>query len=173
MGAGKDETAKVLEDTFQYIVMKLGKYIRKDCNKRNYRNMDERQLYQDYGQMCRKLFGEDVWNEVLKEDINSWNIIYKKIEKRELDFIIADGRQLNEFDYWTSKGFVTIGVYADEEIRKERLIKRDGKDQSQYFLHETELQAAECVKKCQYIIENNGTLDELREKVLEIAKELR
>jgi dephospho-CoA kinase len=171
MGAGKDEIANILADEYGYMIYKLGKYIREDCDKRNYKALDKRKLYQDYGQFNRQLFGDDVWNEALHTDITAQYEIYQELDGRQLNFVIADGRQLNELGYWSGKGFVTLGVYANEDLRAIRLIKRDGKDQSKYFKHDTELQAIDCFKQCQWQIWNDGTREELHKDVLWFAKE--
>ena len=80
--------------------------------------------------------------------------------------VIDDGRQLNEYDYFTERGFLTVGVIADDEIRLDRLQKRVNYIiDPETFQHETEEQARECVKKCKIVIGNNGNHNSLVEEV--------
>jgi dephospho-CoA kinase len=164
MGSGKDTVADILRE-YGYTTVKLGKYIRQHVDKLNYIEQDKRPLYQQYGQTMRFLFGENVWNEALYNDIK---ILYH--DKRIEHFAIADGRQKNEFRYWRGKGFYTIGIEASPEIREERLIKRDGVSQKQYFGHQTEVEAAENIKRCDFKLDNNHSIECLREQVEMILK---
>lgn len=163
MGSGKDEVADILKE-YGYTKVKLGKDIKENVDKYNYNNKPTRPLYQQYGQLCRQLFGEDVWNAALAREI-----LKMKAQYKINNFAIADGRQNNEFEFWKARGFITIGIVADADLRDKRIIKRDGTSQKEYFNHSTEIEAMECVKKCDYIVENNESLSALKIRVKMIA----
>jgi dephospho-CoA kinase len=164
MGSGKDTVADMLRE-YGYTTAKIGKYIRENVDKYNYAFENKRPLYQQYGQMCRQLFGENVWNETLKNDIKILSV-----QHGISNFAIADGRQLNEFEYWKSRGFLTVGILADANIRDKRLIERDGISQKQYFDHQTEIEAMECIQRCSYIVNNNESFEFLKAQIDMIVK---
>lgn len=159
-GAGKTTIANILLDSGKgYVKGSLGKKIHDECA---FHGKESREEMQKYGQAMREIFGIDVWNQYLYNILN--NHVYRSLDNERV--VIDDGRQLNEFDFWTEKRFLTVGVKADFEIRKLRIWEREGKilteEQAQ---HETELQAAKCIEKCKIIIENNGTWEELRSRI--------
>ncbi|PTY92974.1 dephospho-CoA kinase [Heyndrickxia sporothermodurans] len=178
MGAGKDILADILSDVLGAYVVKLGRRIREDVDHIYGLLPDgpnKRKLYQDYGEGMRQIFGEDVWNLILHD-----NIKYG-IEKGH-SHIIADGRQEHELKYWTKLGFVPIGITADEEIRIQRLKNRDGFDQSSTFDHITEKAVRNIVQKIEkelepageaFLIRNNGTIDELKSQAIKIAMQIK
>ena len=116
---------------------------------------------QEVGQFFRGLFGDDVWNNFTRESVTGMYPV-----------VIKDGRQPSEFKYWGDRGYVRIGVLADAHCRDERLEARDGYSQSERLHHETETNAAKMARKCDVIIVNNGSFDELREKVKEVYYEV-
>jgi len=162
MGAGKSTLAEIIvkltaEQGNQASIVSLGEDIKKVVKEHNYNNVDFRYCCQQVGQNFRDIFGEDIWNERA----------YKKILKQMKDtgsqiFIIDDGRQPNEFEYWHKKQFVTVGIFAHEHTRDKRLTVRDGYSQKEYFNFENEQTAKHIAYNCcQIQIENNGTLEEL------------
>lgn len=163
IASGKDTLADFLVEAFNYKKLKLGKYIREQVDKLSLQPFtDRRNEYQQYGQSCRRIFGYDVWNEATFREIDI---------NLPVNFIIADGRQVNEYDYWKSKGFFTVGIFADETTRDERVIARDGKSQKEHFNHETETQAGRCVQKSDFIVNNNGGFEELHEQIFVMLAE--
>jgi dephospho-CoA kinase len=115
--------------------------------------------------MCRQLFGDNVWNETLENDIKILSV-----QHGISNFAIADGRQLNELAYWQSRGFITLGITADADIRDKRLIERDGVSQKQYFNHQTEIEAMDCIQRCNYIVNNNESFEFLKAQIDMIVK---
>lgn len=177
IGAGKDTVAEMFAKELNGEIAKLGKRIRNDVDELYDiipQKHNRRKLYQDYGQGMRKVFGEDVWNLILH------NSIKDGIDKGNV-YIIADARQSNEFTYWTNIGFIPVAVVADEHIRKHRIQKRDGFDQSANFNHETEINARKITQKIKdleptgraFTIVNNGTLDELSKTIATITSKIK
>ena len=171
IGAGKDTAAEIFAELFNSEIVKLGKRIRHDVDELYTILPDppnRRKLYQDYGQGMRQIFGQDLWNIVLYHSI-------KEGLEQSKSFVIADGRQPNEYTFWINQGFIPVGLVADEEIRKARVKARDGFDQSHMFNHETEINARHIIKRIKDLepttnkaitIENNGTIDDLRKEII-------
>ena len=177
IGAGKDTAAEILAKHLNSEIVKLGWKIRKDvdeiCDRITIGDKNRRELYQYYGQCMRKVFGEDIWNMIL------YNKISEGIAKNK-SYIVADGRQPNEFAFWTNIGFIPVAVVADENIRMKRVKARDGFDQSANLNHETEINAREITKKIKeleptgraFTIINNGTLLELEEQINQLISNI-
>jgi len=49
----------------------------------------------------------------------------KRIREIEIPIIVG-GRTIADFDFWTEKGFLAVGLEVDKDIRFERLVLRDG-----------------------------------------------
>lgn len=166
MGAGKDTVAKLISalmPTKNYVKVGLGTPIRQTVNMASPDDPDKRAKQQSYGQAMRQIFGEDYWNNTLKQSID---IISE--EHPEVNYIISDGRQPSELEFWQEEGFLTIGITADEDVRAQRLLTRDGVDQRHRFNHETEIDAAECVERCHFIIDNSGDVETLVDSVIAV-----
>lgn len=136
MGSGKDTLAEMLhERIFMGRIYKLGEDIRGFVDK----IMDgenKRSHYQDYGQMVRETLIPDAWNRLCSYKINMDS------NNDKMNFpIIADGRQVNEHEYWIKNGFLTIGLNTRQNTRIDRLVKRDGSCDIERMTHGTELQA--------------------------------
>lgn len=167
MGAGKDTVAKLIEallpDTF-FLRYGLGDSIRATVNATAPEAEDKRALYQKYGQSMREIFGENYWSETLLARMQA----VENTEDAPVSFLIPDGRQMDELEFWSARGFLTIGVKADDEVRATRLMARDGVDQRHRFAHETEVSASECVAGCHYIIDNSGDVETLVDSVVSL-----
>ena len=173
MGAGKDEMANHLINKYGYIRLKLGKHIRKNvdrfCNALHIPPEENRKLLVTYAETCRVIFGADLWSAVVYDSI--------KNEKENNEYIIADGRQWHEYDYWVEQqDYIPIGIEADVELRKQRLIDRDGVDQSSQFDNMTEKQIGHIIEKIKkengIVITNNGTLQQLQYQIDSMTRKL-
>ena len=152
MGSGKSTIAKIFNQLYGHEIKSLGSKIHSEC--KLYRQ-ENRETMQAYGQIMRKIFGENIW----------CNYLYNNLEKNK-PIIIDDARQLNEYNFFNSIGFIPIGIKASEELRLSRLQNRVNYTINKATeQHETEIQARECVEKCFYTIENNGDLDDLMIKI--------
>ena len=165
-GAGKTTVADMitLGLNCRVITISQGNKIKEICGDLRY-NSDHtnRELCQGVGQDMRRIFGPDVWCEYLLRKIDA---IRQDNKTEKIIFIIDDGRQHNEYDFWINESFVAVGVVASLETRARRLLKRDGYDQVKQMGFENEITAEAIAKdKCKYMIHNEGTMDELREMV--------
>lgn len=157
MGAGKSTVANYLRDTYRYTKFAFGSKIHSECR---LHGNETRTEMQQYGQMMRKIFGENTWCDyVYKQGVG--------IDK----VVIEDGRQLNEYDYYVNLGYLPVGVITDDNIRIERLKKRINYVlDPNTFNHETEVQARACVNKCKIKIYNNS--DDPNDLIKEIEDKL-
>lgn len=169
MGSGKDTLAGMLVEQIPMSkIFKLGEDIRGFVDGVT-EGDNNRALYQDYGQSVRKLLGEDSWNihcnKKIKRDLNKYQILFP---------IIADGRQLNEFDYWDKQGFLTIGIHVMQEERIRRLFERDGAVDIDRMTHDTELQAQfVATQMANTRISNDLNLTALRSKAQAISESVK
>lgn len=152
MGSGKSSIARYLRDKYNYQIFSLGEKIHQECESFGF---PDREHLQEYGQSMRRLFNENIWCDY----VNNKSIGVEKI-------CIDDGRQLNEYTYFSNKNFLTIGVSAEENIRIERLKQRINYVFDPKTLeHETEKQALQCVDKCLVKLFNNRTTESLYQQI--------
>jgi len=157
MGSGKDTVADTLHELADYRTLKLGRWIREHVDLLYYDETPDRkrQLYQEYGQWARKNYGPDVWNVAT---LNSMSMLAGAFSSAPYPFVIADGRQVNEVEFWKKRGFHVVGVQADPFVRALRLRGRDGFNQETAFKHETEISAQYIMDNglCDSMIDNTG-----------------
>lgn len=180
IGSGKDEFVKLLNEIVKekhnkeflpptFKKEKLGSHIRSFVDKNiellNLPKDKARELYVSYGEGMRDMFNEDIWNQLLYDKIKT----YEKISNYKFNIVIADGRRVSEIHFWESRGYIPIGITASKEIRKQRVIDRDGYDQENMFSSKPEklcqLAIDEIKSKDGIIVENNGSLEEFKSKI--------
>lgn len=121
----------------------------------------------------REAFGQDILAHVIEKDA----------ESSEADIVVIDGvRRLSDIDLVKDNpNFTFWYTEADVNIRYQRLQgRRENEDDSrltfEQFLedhsNETERFIPELKQRAKFIIENNGTLEELQEKVDAIMKSI-
>lgn len=110
-----------------------------------------RSHYQKIGQWLREL-NNDVWINYVDRKSKDWESV-----------LVSDCRQLNEAKYLRDQGYMILKVYADDEVRKQRIIESGETFSPELFNHETEQQ----VDSIEYdlLLINNGTLEELKRDV--------
>lgn len=109
-------------------------------------------------------------------DKDSFNALLLKqlsvVKEMEIPIIVG-GRTLVDFEYWSNKNFLTIGVTCDEKVRYSRLCFRDGLEvaQNSNFKHNTEAEVGDIVKnKCDIVIDNSKDLTHLSRQASELLK---
>lgn len=94
------------------------------------------------------------------------------IRKEELS-IIAGGRTLVDLNYWRNKQYLIVGVKVSEEVRKQRLISRDGEKvaKNSSSAHNTEADVPYIISNlCDEVILNDGSLEDLLNSAEEVLK---
>lgn len=152
-GAGKTTVAQYLEQKYGYKRISFADGIKDIAARYFFVQEKNRRLLQQIGEKMREI-DQDVWV----------RYTLHRIEYIELDFpvVIDDLRRMNEFEALQRKGFTVIRIEADENIRIDRLIKRDGFCDRTLLYNESENGVAHLEFPTIY---NNGTLDELYKNV--------
>lgn len=119
-----------------------------------------RKFLQELGDFVKKHFGENILAKVFTEYIN-------KIENCDVNktivFCCDDVRVPLEFETVKKLKFLTVGIKTNDDIRKKRNPK--------LFIgtnHKTETSVNYLIEKCDFIIENNGTLEEFKNNLNKI-----
>ena len=99
--------------------------------------------------------------------------LFENFENNGFEYAIADAPLL--FESGMDKiCYKTVAVVADEDIRANRIMARDGISR-EFALNRIRVQmsAEELKKRCDFVIYNNTTLDELDDAVRKTAYEIR
>lgn len=80
--------------------------------------------------------------------------------------MIVGGRTWKDYDYWTQRGFLAVGIIVDAEKRLERLTTRDGEEiaSKSNSAHNTEKDVRDIIDRCEVKVDNNGSLADLRQE---------
>ncbi|NLZ34742.1 hypothetical protein N3C_2404 [Clostridium sp. N3C] len=196
MGSGKDELADKLmllsPKVVKYNLSALIRIIQPYVSVSPEWIGNERTLYQIYADKLREIdinilnkYTIGLIYEKIKKvfklniaevDKDSFEIVLEENIKRvrEIEIpVIVGGRTIADYDFWTKKGFLAVGLKVDKDIRFERLILRDGLEtaKNSNSNHNTERDVLYIVENlCHYLIDNNGTKEELKEKAKELLQ---
>ncbi len=165
IGSGKDTIAEYLvKKGFYYF--SLSDEIREILKEKNIPETIENLV--KMGNKLRKKFGPSYLAKVVK----------KKLKRPA---VITSIRNVNEIKSFKKlNDFFLIGITANRKIRFKRIKKRNSKrdkltyqnfvkqEEAQEQAGENEIHLSLCLKNADYLIENNGTFDELYKKVEEI-----
>lgn len=159
-GAGKTTVAQYLEQKYGYKKISFADGIKDIAMRYFFMSEKDRRLLQQIGEKMREI-DPDVW---VKYTLH-------RVEYIELDssVVIDDLRRMNEFEGLQREGFIVIRIEADEDIRIDRLIKRDGFCDRSLLYNESENGVAHLEFP---VIYNNGTLDELYKNVDKMIADL-
>lgn len=171
MGSGKGEIAKYLKNKgFEYFC--FSDILKEEAKKRNISPTREN---------LQKLGNE------IKKEAKTLGILAKKIiEKAKTNKVIADGiRNPDEvMEFRKRKDFYLIGITASQRLRYQRLKKRARPGDPTNFKEFKRIDNKEnrgvtkgqeinkCLKITDFLIENKGLLEELREKVDKILAKI-
>ena len=104
-----------------------------------------------------------------REDLDG---LFRKI-RLEADTIpmIVGGRTWKDYDYWTKRGFLAVGILVDAEKRILRLTERDGEEvaQKSNSAHNTEKDVRNIIDRCEIKVDNNGSLEALKSEAARLA----
>jgi dephospho-CoA kinase len=171
IGSGKDTVTKYLVEKYGASHHKFSNILRDILDRlgleQNRKNMDTAST------MLRQAFGENIFSRVICNDV----------EKDENRLVIMDGvrREEDLACVCNVDGFQLVYVETDLQKRYERLVKRheNTDDQTKTFEEflkdneqEPQLQIRGLKNIAQYVIQNDGTLDELYVQVDKIMSEV-
>ncbi|MDD5464354.1 MAG: AAA family ATPase [Candidatus Moranbacteria bacterium] len=170
MGSGKGTIAKHIMQQHKGSVHKFSTILR-DVLDRLYLEQSRDNL-QALSTMLRKTYGEDIMAKGM----------YHDAENNENDLVVVDGvRRMSDITYLKElPHFKLVYVEADMENRYERIAKRgenpdDAKKTFEEFQkaheNESEIQIRDLKNYASYIVNNDGTYQELYAQVDKIIKE--
>lgn len=172
IASGKDTFGQYMTEKYGALSLRFSQLFRDVLDRmgleQNRENMSKLSLY------LRKAFGEDILSKAILDEA----------EKSSNDIVIVDGvRRLPDIIHMeTDEHFYFVYVDASSEKRYERLIKRRQnsddatKTPSQFEKDaklETELQIHDLKERADFVINNDGTLEELKAQVDKIVEELK
>ncbi|MCM0647960.1 hypothetical protein NBE98_06180 [Clostridium swellfunianum] len=106
------------------------------------------------------------------EDFNNALLEQLSVIRNDELSIVVGGRTITDLNYWRNKNYLIVGIKVSEEVRKDRLISRDGQEmvKNSSSQHNTEIDVPYIISNlCHEVILNDGTLEDLKdsaEKVL-------
>lgn len=161
MRSGKDTVAAHLCERYGFERVAFG-----DALKRNAHAVfpwisaesKPRSLYQQFGQVMRQEFDENVWIKHARLAVDS---IVGAV-------VITDLRQPNEYEWARTNGFVIIRVTAPDGLRIKRAISAGDDFTVHDLAHETELAIDGFAVDAEIV--NDGSVDDLKRKIDEIME---
>lgn len=99
--------------------------------------------------------------------------IKKKIDSIDYGMVVIDAALLFDWPELLKKVDYPILVKAATDIKKKRAQKRGIPKKTFYSILENQKKESEMAKAAKYVIENNGTLRQLKRQCLKIVKELK
>ena len=85
--------------------------------------------------------------------------------------MIVGGRTWKDYEYWTSRGFLDVGILVDAHKRIDRLTVRDGDEiaQKSNSAHNTEKDVRDIIDQCTVKVDNNGSLKDLNQEAARVV----
>ncbi|MDF2612513.1 MAG: hypothetical protein K0S71_299 [Clostridia bacterium] len=160
MRSGKDTVGNYLIENYGFRRFAFAEGIRNILNEYFPEKVAEgkpRAMYQGIGQYFRS-FEPNVWINYTDRSISD----YLK-ENQYGNVIITDTRQLNEYTYLKDNGYIVVKVAVTREDQIKRIVENGDIFNPADLEHETEEQAEAMLYD--YQISNNGTLEELYQKI--------
>ena len=173
MRSGKDAVGEILCKHFGFTRFAYGDAI-KDLVDDYFdipKGVKPREHYQVIGQTFRGLDPE-IWIRLLNKSIDGANKYLVEVKGKDpFDVVITDARQENEYHDLKKQGYTLIMVDCDHSIRMERLLAKGESIDPKILNHETE-QFTDRVE-CDYVIENNGSMEDLEMEVYMLIHKLK
>lgn len=139
-GAGKTYAAKYLIDKYKYLQAKIASPVYGLAKDYFGMTKKDRKLLQTIGtDAAREAVSKNIWVDRFAEDIKIVNITRKIMGYPDVGFVCDDCRFLNEHESLKANGWIGIYLNVSDEIRIERLKKRDGSAQVSTLKHSSEL----------------------------------
>ncbi len=159
-GAGKSYSANFMIKKYHYAVAKFAYPVYMIAEK--YFNMKEknRKLLQIIGtDAARDQINSEIWVNRFKEDMTTVRLTSKIMGLSLPKFVMDDCRFPNEHAVLKDLGFVGIYIDVSDEIRKKRLIGRDGTAQEKDLNHKSET-LIDTFKDDLIKVDGNGSLEQ-------------
>lgn len=161
--SGKDTTLEILKEMIpNFVQVRLASYVVNACHALGIENPTRDDLAYVGHDIGRMLFGMDVWLKQAVKDAKAMEGIH--------NIVVTDARYQNEYDAFVELGFIPVLIDTSLENCIERAIARDGHINMELLEHESENNYKKF--KPQFILNNDGTIDDLREKIADMLTEV-
>lgn len=164
IAVGKGVVVRYLNDK-GFESLSLSDVLREECRNQNLELT--RENLQNMGEDLRKRFGKGVLAERILHKITK-NSLVESIRKPEEVYVLKNAPQ-----------FYLIGINAPLKLRYERMVKRareEDKPSYENFLdvskNAAEQEIEGCVRMADFVIENEGSIEELNKKIDDIISVL-
>ena len=121
----------------------------------------DRVLLQELGTDWARNYDSDVWVRGIQDRIKEGN-----------KYVITDCRFPNEFDAFHIDGWNSVYVSTHPVLRKVRIISRDGAWDDSWTDHPSEKYIPSLAEKCDIIMHNDGTKEQLAYSVNNMIKDI-
>ena len=139
-GSGKSYNAKFMIKKYGYQVAKFAYPVYMLCEKYFDMKEKDRKLMQVLGtDVGRDMIDPDIWVKRFSDDMKIVFGTAKKLGLPTPRFVMDDCRFPNEHKVLKELGFVGIYLDVPDDIRKERLVGRDGSAQDDTLNHKSEM----------------------------------
>lgn len=119
----------------------------------------ERKLLHDLADMFRK-YDSNIFNYITMGKILKDN--------NKNGCIVVGGRTFDDYNFYRKEYFRSIGIQCMRASRKNRIVKRDGSFELKETTHNTEANVTRIVNLSDIVIDNSGTLNDLKLNVNKI-----
>lgn len=171
-GSGKTYSAKFMIEKYGYGVAKFAYPVYMIAEKYFNMKVKDRKLLQVIGtDAARDQINSEIWVKRFKEDMRIVRLTAGILNLPLPKFVMDDCRFPNEHVILKELGFVGIYIDVSDEIRKERLIGRDGKAQEDTLNHKSET-LIDTFKDDLIKVDGNGELEESFRNLNDVLKTL-
>lgn len=114
-------------------------------------------MIQENTEDAKTVLQETKWEDIMEN--------LAKVNEKTLPMIVG-GRTKDDYDFWKKAGFLIVGITATKENRYSRLVTRDGEEVAKNSNpnHNTEKEVAVLVDKATIVVNNDGTLEDLKDR---------
>lgn len=170
-GSGKDTAAEIMEKLFGIRSVALADGVREELTRHtginNYRKHRDKLI--NVGETYKLLYGKDVWCRKLLDHIAQGKITgqYSVTDS----FLIRDGRYDHEYEFFVKqRGYIPVRIVADRKTRIQRMQERGDEIDFNALAFEEKNFIPD--HRFAFQIDNNGTVEELIEKIQDLFDDL-
>jgi dephospho-CoA kinase len=175
MGAGKDVFADYLVQKYGFVKTAFADGIRRVIREYDptYKPKSDRQKEIEVGNSFRRWFGDSFWiDEALTELEHKDTECALALGHTFNGYVISDGRFPLEYEICVKqRGFIHVHIHADADVRRKRLLARDGKVIDEHFYSPDDCQIE--ITPSTTVLENNYSLTEFYQKIDRLIEQLK
>jgi dephospho-CoA kinase len=173
MGAGKDVFADYLVQKHGFVKAAFADGIRRVIQEYDpdYIPKSDRQKEIEVGNSFRRWFGDDFWIQEALTELRSQSLMSRRLHPVQ-GYVISDGRFPLEYEICVKqRGFIHVHIHADADVRRKRLLARDGKVIDEHFYSPDDCQIE--ITPSTIVLENNYSLTEFYQKIDRLIEQLK